>query len=109
MRASVFGIAGSMRGSPGIVILASVTETARALTDDALVILCAERVEIRLGPANSCSQAAPIRLRFVHEEMLRHNVLGTIGSLRNTEKYAVASQPASPQAQPYQHNTYNRW
>lgn len=66
-----------------------VTESARALTDYAFDVLLAERVEIRLDPTNSRSQAVPKRLQFVHEGTLRCNALGTDGVLRDTEVYAL--------------------
>ena len=66
-----------------------VSEAARAITDYAFDVLCAERVEIRLDPTNARSRAVPKRLEFVHEGTLRRNALGTDGTHRDTEIYAV--------------------
>jgi len=66
-----------------------VTETVQALTDYAFDALHAERVEIRLDPTNSRSQAVPQRLNFVYEGTLRRNILSTDGTHRDTEIYAM--------------------
>ena len=75
-----------------------VTEAARALTDYAFDVLCAERVEIKLDPMNARSRAVPNRLKFLHEGTLRRNVMGVDGSHRDSEIYAVTRtdwRPAS--------------
>ena len=60
------------------------TEAARLLTDYLFDALDATRVEIRCDERNSASAAIARRLGYVQEGRLRHDMLASDGTLRNT-------------------------
>ena len=60
------------------------TEAARLLTDYLFDALSATRVEIRCDERNSASAAIARRLGYVQEGRLRHDMLASDGTLRNT-------------------------
>jgi RimJ/RimL family protein N-acetyltransferase len=69
-----------------------ISEGVRVMTRHLFEELHAERMAIRCDARNVRSKAVPERLGFVFEGCLRHDLLGTDGSIRDTLIYAMVPE-----------------